>query len=821
MPIQTNFKIEGINCAACVAKVEAQLNTIPNVKSAALNYTDGNAQITSLGAVNLRAIQQNLDAIGYSLATETLDFQVSGISCASCIERIEQSMKSTQGVVDIDVNPATRIARVDFIPTTQTVDGLLRAFAQLDYPARLLDEHHDTAPAVNRTETQNLAMATIAAMLFTLPIFAIEMGGHIYAPIHHWTVENIGTQNSRLFQFLLCSILIFGPGRSFFTIGLKRLATGAPDMNSLIAMGAGAAYVLSVFATLFGSNMPKGMNNIYFEAAAMIITLILLGRYLEARAKGATGVAVQKLFSLSPKTATVERQGETTRIPINEIIVGDIVHLQPGEKVAVDSQVISGSSVIDESMLTGEAMPLVKQCGDAVFAGTVNGGGHLTMRAAKVGADTALAQIIQLVTQAQNTKLPIQRKVDWVAARFVPAVIAMAIATACVWLLLGGVPAAGHAFVAAISVLVIACPCAMGLATPTSIIVGMGRAAQLGVLFRKGEALEQLQGVNIIAFDKTGTLTQGIPELVDFAVFGEHQIDTLLPLLAAAEARSEHPLAQAIIRAAEPYEAPEFTVEGFDAKTGYGVSARIDGRFVQIGTRRMMAEHSIDITPALEKFKTYTQEGKTSFLAAVDGEIAAVFAVADQLRPEAEIVIHTLHNAGIQTALISGDNERAARAIAGQLQIGQVFSEMLPSEKLEAIERLRENGARVGYVGDGINDAPALAAADIGFAIGSGTDTALEAADIILSASDLTGVLNALKISKNTLRNIWQNLFWAFGYNVLLIPIAAGALYPINGTLLSPAMAAGAMALSSVLVVLNALRLRFLQTAYVATEELK
>jgi heavy metal translocating P-type ATPase len=550
----------------------------------------------------------------------------------------------------------------------------------------------------------------------------------------------------------------------------------------------------------------QGAQAVYFESAAMIVTLILLGRLFEARAKGRTGAAIQALVGLQPKTARVERNGTIENVPIDSIEVGDLVHIHPGERISVDGQVVDGGSFVDESMITGEPDPVQKQQGAEVVGGTVNGTGALVVNARHVGADTVLARIIELVQQAQGARLPVQDLVNRITGWFVPAVIAIAVLTVFAWLLLGPEPAFALALVAGVSVLIIACPCAMGLATPTSIMVGTGRAAELGVLFRKGDALQSLQSAKVVAFDKTGTLTNGQPDLTALHVVSGLDEQVVLKTIAAVEQNSEHPIAQAILRAAADEILPD--AKAFQSITGYGAKARVKGREIIVGADRLFYREAIDLGDLQIIGDKLASTGQTPLYAAFDGKIAAVLGVSDAIKRETPAAIASLKERGLQVAMITGDNTGTAQSIADQLGIDHVIAEVLPEGKVDAVQSLRNRFGPLAYVGDGINDAPALAAADVGLAIGTGTDVAIESADVVLMSGDLNGIVRALDISAATMRNIRQNLFWAFGYNVALIPVAAGVLYPLSATLLSPTLAAGAMAMSSVFVLSNALRLR-------------
>ncbi|MDP5219329.1 heavy metal translocating P-type ATPase [Ruegeria sp. 2205SS24-7] len=730
---------------------------------------------------------------------------LTGLSCASCVGRAQGALIDAPGVIEASVNLATSKAVIRFDQRLTDADRLAQVVSDAGYPARA---EKDTAPAED-VDTALLRTTLIAAAL-ALPVFILEMGGHVIPAFHHWVQQSIGTQTSNLIQFALTSLLLLGPGRIFYAKGIPSLVRGAPDMNALVALGTAAAYGYSVVATFAPDLLPQGTAHVYFEAACVITVLILFGRVLEARAKGRASSAIKSLLRLQPKFARVERDGITVDIPISELRKGDILMIRPGERIPVDAIVLDGHSRVDESMISGEPVPVAKSDGAEIMGGTVNGTGALRAQATRVGEDTVLAQIIRMVEEAQAAKLPIQGLVDRITMWFVPAVLLIAALAIAGWLLWGPAPALPLALVAGVSVLIIACPCAMGLATPTSIMVGTGRAAELGVLFRKGDALQRLQEAQVVAFDKTGTLTEGRPELTDLSVVEGIDRDHVLQLAAAAEARSEHPIASAITRA---WTGPLPEVVQFETITGLGLSTRIDGVDVLIGADRLFDRDAIDLGGLRATGQAWAVQGKTPVYMALDGRAAAVLAVADPIKPEAARTIAMLHDMGLQTALISGDNRATAQAVANQLGIDHVSAEVLPDGKVRALEVLRDAHGAVAFVGDGINDAPVLASADVGIAIGTGTDVAIEAADVVLMNGDPNGAVTALDLSRRTMRNIRQNLVWAFGYNILLIPVAAGVLHVFGGPLLSPGLAAGAMAFSSVFVVTNALRLRRLRPA--------
>ncbi len=740
----------------------------------------------------------------------TFDLSVSGMSCASCVGRVERALQAVPGVTQASVNLATERAQV-LVQEGIPVHDLLKAVQKVGYEATVVgDEQNgaDELSARQAAEQARLKRDVLVAVALALPVFILEMGSHLLPGFHHFIEQTIGRQANWNVQFVLTSLALFLPGRRFFTIGIPALLRRAPDMNSLVAVGAGAAYAFSVVATFFSGLLPAGTVNVYYEAAAVIVALILLGRYLEARAKGRTSEAIQRLVKLQAKTARVSRDGLIVEVPIAQVAVGDLLELRPGEQVPVDGEVVQGGSFVDESMISGEPLPVEKGVGSALTGGTVNQNGTLMLRATQVGGNTVLAQIIRMVEQAQASKLPIQALVDRITMWFVPAVMAAAALTFVVWLVLGPSPALTFALVNAVAVLIIACPCAMGLATPTSIMVGTGRAAQMGVLFRKGEALQTLKEVRVVAVDKTGTLTKGRPELTDLILAEGLERAGVLAAVAAVEAKSEHPIARAIVQAAQAEGLSLDPLDDFESVTGHGVRAQVAGRPVQVGADRYMQKLGLDASLFSKEADRLAGEGKTPLYAAIDGRLAAMIAVSDPIKETTEAAIRALHGLGLKVAMITGDNRRTGEAIARKLGIDEVIAEVLPDGKVQAVKRLKQEHGLLAYVGDGINDAPALAEADVGMAIGTGTDIAIEAADVVLMSGDMAGIPNAIALSKATIANIRQNLFWAFAYNTALIPVAAGMLYPFDGTLLSPVFAAGAMALSSVFVLGNALRLR-------------
>jgi len=800
-----------MTCASCVGRVEAALAKVDGVGSVSVNLATERADIHLAGPVERMALVQAVEKVGYGVPASTIELAVEGMTCASCVGRVERALKAVPGVSNAAVNLATERATVRGVAV---VEALVAAVEKAGYEARPVDIAAQTDDEVTEKKDAERAELrrdlTLAAVL-ALPVFVLEMGSHLIPGMHEWVMATIGMQQSWYLQFVLTALVLAIPGRRFYLKGFPALVRLGPDMNSLVAVGTAAAFGYSVVATFAPGLLPAGTVNVYYEAAAVIVALILLGRFLEARAKGRTSEAIKRLAGLQAKVAHVSRDGRVVDIPINEVALGDIVQVRPGERVPVDGEVTDGRSFVDESMITGEPIPVEKTTGSAVVGGTVNQKGALTLRATAVGAQTMLAQIIRLVEQAQGSKLPIQAVVDKVTLWFVPAVMLAASLTFLVWLILGPSPALTFALVNAVAVLIIACPCAMGLATPTSIMVGTGRGAEMGVLFRKGEALQLLKDAQVVAVDKTGTLTEGRPVLTDLEIATGFDRSQVLRWVAAVESRSEHPIARAIVEAAEEGGIALPLMTDFESVTGMGVRATVDGARVEVGADRYMHEMGMDVGDFARTAERLGDEGKSPLYAAIDGRLAAIIAVADPIKPSTPAAIAALHQLGLKVAMITGDNARTAQAIARQLGIDEVVAEVLPEGKVEAVRRLKAAHGQIAFVGDGINDAPALAEADVGLAIGTGTDVAVESADVVLMSGNLQGVPNAIALSKATIGNIRQNLFWAFGYNTALIPVAAGVLHPTYGVLLSPIFAAGAMALSSVFVLGNALRLRRFQ----------
>ncbi|OYU17340.1 MAG: copper-translocating P-type ATPase [Rhodobacteraceae bacterium PARR1] len=782
------LKLDGMTCASCVARAERVLKAQAGVEAASVNLSTETADIRYHAPATADGLAAALATAGYPARQIIITLGVEGMTCAACTGRVERVLKAQPGVVAATANLATRRASVTLWDGTATeAETLAAAVSRAGYATTPIEA---TAPHDPAAEVAALARQTWIAGVLTLPVFVTEMGGHLIPAFHHWLHMTFGTQNLWLMQFVLATLVLVFPGRRFFLKGIPALLHGGPDMNSLVAVGTLAAWAYSSLVTFAPWLIPEASRAVYFEAAAVIVVLILLGRTLEARARGRAGAAIARLVKLQPKQARLE---DGTDIPVAALIPGMRVMIRPGERVPTDGTVASGTSAVDESMLTGEALPVTKTTGDHLTGGTLNGTRALVMTVTEVGAATTLARIVALVEQAQGSKLPMQALVDRVTLWFVPVVMGIALLTVAVWLAVG--PGIAQALVAGVSVLIIACPCAMGLATPVSILVGTGRAAELGVLFRKGEALQRLAEVRVVAFDKTGTLTEGHPVVTD--ILGD---DALLAQAAAVEAGSEHPLAAAVLARAQGMALPVAT--GFVARPGFGAEAMVEGVRIGVGNARMMG----DLPAALaDMAEAWAGQGKSLLFIARDGVPAGLIAVADPVKATTPAALAALHEAGLETVMITGDNATTAGAIASRLGMTNVRAGVLPEGKGDEVRAL---GDGVAFVGDGINDAPALAAADVGLAMGTGTDVAIEAGDVVLMTGDPLGVANAIRISRATMRNIRQNLIWAFGYNAALIPVAAGVLVPFGGPQLSPMLAAGAMALSSVFVLTNALRLK-------------
>ncbi len=817
------LSLRGMTCAACAQRIEKTVRKLPGIQEANVNLASEKLFVTfDETALTLPAIQDAVAKIGYEAvlpsATQTTTIPIGGMTCAACSQRIEKTLNRLEGVESASVNLATEKATVTYRPETVRLSGVRTAIEKLGYRALTAQKSGvaDEDRARKQREIRTMWTKFILSAVFSLPLLYIAM-----APMISWVRLPFPTALDPMRYPLIYALVelalvlpVLAVGYRFYTVGFRALWQRSPNMDSLIAVGTSAAFLYSVYNVFqIAAGHFGAVDALYFETSGVIITLILLGKSLEAVSKGRTGEAVKKLMGLAPKTAIILQDGQEREIAIDEVEIGDTVVVRPGAKIPVDGVVTGGHTAIDESMLTGESMPVDKGEGDAVYAASLNTTGAIRFRAEKVGDDTALAQIIRLVEDAQGSKAPIAKLADVVSGYFVPVVVLIALAAGLAWFFGTGFDLK-FALTIFISVLVIACPCALGLATPTAIMVGTGKGAEYGILVKGGEALETAHKVDTIVFDKTGTITEGKPTVTDIAPQAGYPADELLALAASAEAVSEHPLGQAIVTHARAKGITLLPVERFESLTGRGIRATIAGRTVLAGNRKLMDEQGVPLHTLGDTADQLAEAGKTPMFVAVDGEAAGILAVADVVKPSSREAIESLHRMGMKVVMITGDNRRTADAIARQVGIDRVLAEVLPQDKAGAVRALQAEGGKVAMVGDGINDAPALAQADIGIAIGSGTDVAIESADVVLMRSDLRDVPTAIELSRRTIRNIKQNLFWAFGYNVIGIPIAAGVLHLFGGPLLSPIFAAAAMSLSSVSVLTNALRLkRFKPTA--------
>lgn len=802
------LNIEGMTCAACAKAVERVTKKLDGVESSSVNIATEKLNITyDETKVTVEQIESAIEKAGYKGKLDTVEktMAIEGMTCAACAKAVERVTRKLPGVVSSDVNIATEKLKITYEPSVTDISDIKTAISKAGYKA--LDIEEGKKEEVNKAEieSKNLWKRFIISIIFTVPLLYISMGHMMGLHLPSIIDPMVNPLNFGIIQLVLVVPVMY-TGRRFYVNGFKALKLMAPNMDSLISIGTLAAVIYGLFAIYqISMGNSKYAMDLYFESAATILTLITLGKYLESVSKGKTSDAIKKLMGLAPKNATIIRDGSEIVVPIDDVMVDDIVIVKPGERLPVDGEVVEGSTSIDESMLTGESIPVEKSLGSKVIGASINKNGYIKYRATKVGKDTTLSQIIKLVEEAQGSKAPIAKLADIISGYFVPAVIGLAILGAIIWAIAG--KDAIFVLTIFISVLVIACPCALGLATPTAIMVGTGKGAENGVLIKSGEALENAHKINAIIFDKTGTITEGKPKVTDIITYGIDEKE-LLYFAATAEKGSEHPLGEAIVKRAEEDEIKLGASENFKAISGRGIEVTINEKDVYLGNLNLMMDRELPLKDVESKMESLSLEGKTPMIIAIGKEIKGIIAVADTIKPSSKKAVEVLHNMGITVAMLTGDNKNTANAIGRQVGIDKIIAEVMPEHKAEEVQKLQKQGYKVAMVGDGINDAPALVAADVGIAIGSGTDVAIESADIVLVKSDLMDVPIAIDLSKKTIRNIKENLFWAFGYNTLGIPVAMGLLYAFGGPLLNPMIAALAMSFSSVSVLLNALRLK-------------
>jgi Cu+-exporting ATPase len=807
-----DLSISGMHCASCVARIEKALAQADGVKEARVNLATENASILYDPAKTVPLhFTKVIQDLGFGVKKEKIVLPIQGMSCASCVNRIETTLNQIPGVIQANVNLALQNATVDITPGKVTVRDLAREVEALGYKVPHIEEGPgiDKEKLTREEEVKNLKQKFLAGLILIIPIFVLMYWDHLGLS----TLWVLGKKTNFILQLLFQTPVQFWIGWQFYKGAWATAKHKTTDMNTLIAVGTSAAYGYSVLATFFPNLfVVKGLApEVYFDTAGAIIVIILLGRLLEARAKGRTSEAIKKLLGLQPKAAIIVRDEQELEIPIEDVQIGDIVIVRPGGKVPVDGTVVGGNSSVDESMVTGEAIPVEKKIGDEVIGATINKTGTFKFKATKVGKETMLAQIVKLVEEAQGSKPPIARLADQIASYFVPAVMGIAFLTFIVWFSFGPEPALTYALLNFVAVMIIACPCALGLATPTSIMVGTGKGAEMGVLIRTGDALETAHKLTTIVLDKTGTITKGAPSVTDIIPAEGYNKEDILGLAASAEKFSEHPLGEAVLNKTKELKLTIADPAHFQAFPGQGIEAETGGKEVLLGNANFMKTKGVGFNGMQTKSELLSSEGKTTMFIAVKRKIAGIIAVADTLKPESKEAIAAFRDLGLEIIMITGDSRRTTESIAREVTIDRILAEVLPQDKAAEVKKLQAEGKIVAMVGDGINDAPALAQADIGIALGTGTDVAIESADITLISGDLRGVVTAITLSKATIRNIKQNLFWAFAYNTILIPVAAGALFPFFKILLSPIFAAAAMGLSSVTVVSNALRLRKFQ----------
>ena len=820
MTMSQEYAIQGLSCASCAHAVEVALQAVTGVKSAQVNLATEKVSLETEGSVSPLDLQAAVQAAGYDLVLPqvTQNFALTGMSCASCAANIESAVSSLPEVSAASVNLATEVLSVTYQPGAINEEIICQTVAEAGYQAQVLADQAGASQAQIQQEADQAAQAKAShqaalwrrfwqSAIFALPLLCLAMAEMVGLTLPTWLSHRGGGQLFVGLQLAL-TLPILWLGRSFFLNGFKHLVKGHPNMDSLVALGTSAAVAYSLYSSIqvwLGDH--HAAMSLYYESAGVILTLVTLGKYFEARSKGQTSAAIQALIKLAPQEAQVLRDGQEVTLPLDQVQVGDLVRVRPGQKIPVDGRVVEGQSWVDESMLTGESLPVAKKVGDQVVGASLNQQGSLIVETNKVGQDTTLAQIIHLVQAAQGSKAPIAQLADRVSAVFVPVVMTLALVAGLAWYLIGGQSWA-FALTISIAVLVIACPCALGLATPTAIMVGTGKGAEQGILIKSGTALEMAHQVNAVVLDKTGTLTQGQPQVTDVLPLTGWTPDQLLALAAAAEVNSEHPLGQAIVAGARERELALPEVTDFQSLTGSGIQVRLDQATYYLGNRRLMQEQGLDLGQAEDQAAALAAGGKTPIYVANEHELLGLIAVADPLKETSPEAVRRLKAMGLQVIMLTGDNAKTAQALAAEAGIDQVISDVLPADKAQVVADLQAKGLKVAMVGDGINDAPALAQADVGLAIGRGTDVAIESADMVLMGSDLTSVATAIKLSQATIRNIKENLFWAFAYNVLGIPVAMGVLHLFGGPLLNPMLAGAAMSFSSVSVIVNALRLR-------------
>ena len=806
------YLIEGMSCASCAAHIEESLKQVDNLSDVNVNLATSKLTLSRGEGIDRAEVEKIVEKLGYKLtyvsSIEERTFILEGMSCATCAKNIEDTISSLDGIEEAVVNFATEKMVVKFDKEKLSVAEIEKKVEEAGYKARLeIDDLVDDQAEKKQKEIDGIWKRFIYSAIFTVPVLYIAMAEMVGLP----TLESLSPMgNPKLFstvQFILVlPVLYFG--RKFFSVGIRAILRRKPNMDSLVALGAGAAFLYSVYSTVLAYlGDEHAAMHLYYESAAVILTLITLGKYFEGVSKSRTTNAISKLVGLVPKTANLIKDGEEHVVAVDEISTGDILLVRPGEKVPLDGVVIEGRSTVDESMLTGESIPVEKEINSKVVGASINKTGVFKMKVTKVGKDTTLSQIIKLVEDAQNSKAPIAKLADKISGVFVPIVIGLALVAGILWYFVGEATWS-FSLKIIISVLVIACPCALGLATPTAIMVGTGKGAEHGILIKSSEALQLAKEVNTVVFDKTGTLTEGKISVTDIMTFNNLSEEVLLQLAASVEYLSEHPLGLSIVDEAKNRNLGLLEVKDFSSLTGLGISSTVDGKSIFIGNEKLMLENNIDTKDSLEKAEKYASEGKTPLFIAVDSELAGIIAVADQIKASSLETVEKLHSLGLEVVMLTGDNKKTAQVIANQLSIDKVVSEVLPEDKANEIKKLQAQGKKVAMVGDGINDAPALVQAEVGIAVGTGTDVAIDAADIVLMQPDLNSVVNAIVLSKKTIKNIKENLFWAFFYNVIGIPFAMGVFYIFVGPLLNPMLAGAAMSFSSISVVLNALRLK-------------